>query len=1178
MRTLQLPVYLDILSPTPVTVQYSTRDGTAVADRDYVAFSGSVLWAPGEYRKYIPLQILDGAVEGDFFVDLYAPMGAGLGDDMGIVSLRYSIPGTLNKVKIMMDALWEFVKRSTGSSIAVDGMPPLVTTEGMVKNNQFTGTALGGYTPDGTASTEGVALMLRGAARAYAADGDPEKLNYCYFLMEAAVKYFYGNIRPSENPDTPWLSNWLVNAGPAFNVRGPIDPEGILARNGYVGGYSPESVVHFSDGRAVLPIAPEVIYQVVTGSTEFVWHNVYSDIVAGTGSEIKVAYYFDSKGNKVYGTQKRGSNGQPIDPPGSPGNPVPEAPGTIVLEDTSFTGTTLVNFCVEVPEVQVLYGENYEAWPMWRRLLPSEFNNAGDAIHWFADCFRILKNVDPTHAEWTLALERVLDTWELVCDYQVEFEYIFKKIPGAYNNFPLTHGFAFGRSNVNDPATSWSAIPPTDKFTVARDEDNYVVFDMPEMYDEPVSPADPNAPGGQIRYGYVFENSPLYMSFTGESELIVDIHADKQLIASLEMTDDQGKTRVANFITPTVPVFTSTALSQFFEFQTEPGDATGDKTGDWEAEWEPPVYEAVPFPGRKVGLVGDSITWYNNQYFPPDETDHLAYQAFGMCGYWNFANSLSGNRLTMEPELEPGVSPHRVGLNFAIAGTRVANWWKEVDYPLGEPEVGPMYAALQHLNKYNIVIMMGGTNDLAGNASDAEVLLNIRKAAYDLASRGKWVFLLTIPPRSRGLLTGYTLSQQNVIRTRLMNVNAGLRTWYTQANPPNIFLVDPWADLVGPNGIDPAGTLSHPSNPDGGDSRGNFRSDAPDTVFFHDGLHPGPAAAYVMGKKLAEAFIAAGIPANPNETTVGTLTLGPNLIPNPNFTFTQYDMPAVGSAQTFNYSRIGWATGLGTHRQIAGSPPKANGYPYGNVPDHWQFWRASNAENEVVGLSPSAGTFSNFVRYTFTSLADRFPALAEYFDDSSWGPGAVQLSLTTDDGVPALRIDLNIPQTGQKQEGFVLNTHIPQDQHGAWDNYGFQSPDVGPVTPNTVYTTGDLLRGSVELRFQGFNATVHSNRVLMNFLGVDPNDTEYITSYAKISAIAQGHNFWPPDDLDKVRLHPENKTLTLNTPVMAVPSYTSNETRRYMQFRLEFSCDASQGPVVGTIFVRRPAVRKIIGV
>jgi hypothetical protein len=65
-------------SVVPVTVQYATRDGTAVAGADYTAATNTLTFAPGEVSKTFAVTILpDALVEGDesFNVDLSNPLG-----------------------------------------------------------------------------------------------------------------------------------------------------------------------------------------------------------------------------------------------------------------------------------------------------------------------------------------------------------------------------------------------------------------------------------------------------------------------------------------------------------------------------------------------------------------------------------------------------------------------------------------------------------------------------------------------------------------------------------------------------------------------------------------------------------------------------------------------------------------------------------------------------------------------------------------------------------------------------------------------------------------------------------------------------------------------------------------------------------------------------------------------
>ena len=80
-------VSLSEASASPVTVDFTTRDGTALAGSDYTATSGTLTFAPGEVTKQITVLVTgDTAVEEIevFFVDLSNASGAGIGDAEGV--------------------------------------------------------------------------------------------------------------------------------------------------------------------------------------------------------------------------------------------------------------------------------------------------------------------------------------------------------------------------------------------------------------------------------------------------------------------------------------------------------------------------------------------------------------------------------------------------------------------------------------------------------------------------------------------------------------------------------------------------------------------------------------------------------------------------------------------------------------------------------------------------------------------------------------------------------------------------------------------------------------------------------------------------------------------------------------------------------------------------------------
>lgn len=86
-RTFVFTVMLSATSNAPVTVNYDTADGTAVAGSDYNAQSGSLNFAPGQTTKTIGIVVKgDRKREADetFFVNLSNAVGAQLQDDQGV--------------------------------------------------------------------------------------------------------------------------------------------------------------------------------------------------------------------------------------------------------------------------------------------------------------------------------------------------------------------------------------------------------------------------------------------------------------------------------------------------------------------------------------------------------------------------------------------------------------------------------------------------------------------------------------------------------------------------------------------------------------------------------------------------------------------------------------------------------------------------------------------------------------------------------------------------------------------------------------------------------------------------------------------------------------------------------------------------------------------------------------
>jgi len=91
----EFTVTLSNPSSFPVTVNYSTADGTATAGSDYVVIQGTLTFSPGETTNTISAPILDDLIyEGNetFYLNLYGPGGAVVVDPLGIGTILDNDP------------------------------------------------------------------------------------------------------------------------------------------------------------------------------------------------------------------------------------------------------------------------------------------------------------------------------------------------------------------------------------------------------------------------------------------------------------------------------------------------------------------------------------------------------------------------------------------------------------------------------------------------------------------------------------------------------------------------------------------------------------------------------------------------------------------------------------------------------------------------------------------------------------------------------------------------------------------------------------------------------------------------------------------------------------------------------------------------------------------------------
>ena len=117
----------------PVTVQYATADGAAVAGSDYEAASGTLTFAPGETQKTVAVTVFgDTAIEGEesFFLDLSAADGAPIETAQGIGIILNDDDGrrlTLDVASVEIGA----------GAVIVPGMEPCAVDGGVITHCEY---------------------------------------------------------------------------------------------------------------------------------------------------------------------------------------------------------------------------------------------------------------------------------------------------------------------------------------------------------------------------------------------------------------------------------------------------------------------------------------------------------------------------------------------------------------------------------------------------------------------------------------------------------------------------------------------------------------------------------------------------------------------------------------------------------------------------------------------------------------------------------------------------------------------------------------------------------------------------------------------------------------------------------------------------------------------------------
>lgn len=93
----QFTITLSVAASEPVSVEWFTKDGTALAGRDYEANSGTVVFAPGEVTKTVEVFVHGRTVETEdrvFYVRMLPPVNAILADEVGACVIQVDTTGS----------------------------------------------------------------------------------------------------------------------------------------------------------------------------------------------------------------------------------------------------------------------------------------------------------------------------------------------------------------------------------------------------------------------------------------------------------------------------------------------------------------------------------------------------------------------------------------------------------------------------------------------------------------------------------------------------------------------------------------------------------------------------------------------------------------------------------------------------------------------------------------------------------------------------------------------------------------------------------------------------------------------------------------------------------------------------------------------------------------------------
>ncbi|NEZ64644.1 hypothetical protein D0962_17925 [Leptolyngbyaceae cyanobacterium CCMR0082] len=318
----------------------------------------------------------------------------------------------------MLDGIDDHLTRFTR-----DQAPFLINNDGVSINSFHEVLGRGGYFPATAGTTEGQAVGVRSAIKAYRITGAQSWLDRAVLLAEAIEDYYYVVPPPPAGGDAFdyfYVPHWLINARGSFPTKGiQRDPP---ISNGRFG-----EIFTFANGIATIPggLLADV-YKVYSTDGLLLWPYVYSPLIQGT--EYAVNYWVSDL--LLEGDRFRIAPDY-IQPGGTPLVPTTEAAGKIVLA-SNYSGPAIVVYSdYSGPTVGV--NEKFEPSPLLRPVGAAESFAAFDVFPWLSEAYDLLFE-ETGNAKWARARDATIGT-AITTATVPNISYFYKKEP--FYDIPL---------------------------------------------------------------------------------------------------------------------------------------------------------------------------------------------------------------------------------------------------------------------------------------------------------------------------------------------------------------------------------------------------------------------------------------------------------------------------------------------------------------------------------------------------------------------------------------------------------------------------------------------------------------------------------------------------------------------------------------------------------------------